>query len=102
MSSRSLRSRLAFALGAFACTPTAPQPARSHAPPELARAHAPLEPAPTILAVTAPGSGSLELRASAIEGSWGSSGVLAVDAPVPYWAPMHRSTARSLRAARSV
>jgi hypothetical protein len=68
---------LAAAL-AQACTPTAPQPARSHAPPEPERA-------PTVLAVTAPGSESLELRATAIECSWGSSGVMAADAPTPYW-----------------
>lgn len=62
---------------AVACTPSTPPPTPSTAPPP--------EPAPTVLSVTAPGSEALDLQATAIDCSWGSSGVISTDAPVPYW-----------------
>lgn len=62
---------------ALACTPATPPPAPSTAPPP--------EPAPTILTVTAPGSEALDLRATHVDCSWGSSGVVSTDAPPPYW-----------------
>lgn len=65
---------------ALACTPATPPPAPSTAPPP--------EPAPTVLTVTAPGSQTLDLRATRathVDCSWGSSGVISTDAPPPYW-----------------
>lgn len=61
---------------AAACTPATPP---TPAPPPAS------EPAPTILTVTAPGSDALELQATHVDCSWGSSGVVAIDAPTPYW-----------------
>lgn len=62
---------------AVACTPSIPPPIPSTAPSP--------EPVPTVLSVTAPGSEALDLRATAIDCSWGSSGVISLDAPPPYW-----------------
>lgn len=61
---------------ALACTPATPPPTPSTAPPPAARArpHHPLHHRPR-----------LDLQATAIDSSWGSSGVVAVDAPPPYW-----------------
>jgi hypothetical protein len=64
---------------ALACTPAAPPPAPSPAPPPTP------EPAPTVLSVTAPGSETLDLQATAIDCGWGSVGPVAVGAAQPYW-----------------
>src|ERR1051325_4819143 len=80
MPSTRARELLAFGLLlALACTPTAPPPGPSPAPSPTP------EPAPTFLSVTSPGSATLDLQAPAVECSWGAAGVVAVDAPAPYW-----------------
>jgi len=60
----------------LACAPTAPPPSPSPSPRPAS--------APTFLFATAPGSDALGLHATAVECSWGSSGV-STGAPSPYW-----------------
>jgi hypothetical protein len=87
-----LRLRLAPGLLAFsfACAPSSPPPSPSPIPPS--------EPTPelTLTSVTAPGSESLGLQATAVDCSWGSVGPVAIDAPIPYWvmATLDLETAR--------